>query len=182
MKPTIFRKLRFRFGVGHDYAKGVKVGSPKSAVGSNTFCRARKVSGRKWRRNLGLGKNERVGSILVGLVYRFGAFLVWGGGGGSALTKTCLTFLLHFPLRTILIRTHCKLMVSKQFQIWRNWKWSPVVKRGEINRFLCILITNNVKLCTKFYERAQTANFSVLSRLRQELCAENPKNLENKKN
>ena len=82
MKPTIFRKLRFRFGVGHDYAKGVKVGSPKSAVGSNTFCRARKVSGRKWRRNLGLGKNERVGSILVGLVYRFGAFLVWGGGGG----------------------------------------------------------------------------------------------------
>ena len=104
MKPTIFQKLRFRFGVGRDYAKGVKVGSPKSAVGSpksavgsNTFCRAQKVSGRKWRHNLGLGKNERVGSILVSLVYIFSAFL---GLGGFALTKTCFTFL---------IRPHCKL-------------------------------------------------------------------------
>ena len=79
MKPTIFQKLRFRFGVGRDYAKGVKVGSPKSAVGSNTFCRAQKVSGRKWRHNLGLGKNERVGSILVSLVYIFSAFLGLGG-------------------------------------------------------------------------------------------------------
>ena len=34
----------------------------------------------------------------------------------------------------------------------------------------------------KFNERAQTANFSVLSRLRHELCAENTKNKENKRN
>ena len=34
----------------------------------------------------------------------------------------------------------------------------------------------------KINEWAQTANFSVLSRLRQELCAENPQNMENKGN
>ena len=34
----------------------------------------------------------------------------------------------------------------------------------------------------KFNEWAQTANFSVLSRLRQELSAENPKKQENKRN
>ena len=34
----------------------------------------------------------------------------------------------------------------------------------------------------KLNEWAQTANFSVLSRLRQELCAENPQNMENKGN
>ena len=37
-------------------------------------------------------------------------------------------------------------------------------------------------LLQKINERAQTANFSVLSRLRQELCAENPQNMENKGN
>ena len=41
---------------------------------------------------------------------------------------------------------------------------------------LCISITNNVKTCQKkINERAQTAKFSVLCRLRQELFAENPK-------
>ena len=40
---------------------------------------------------------------------------------------------------------------------------------------LCISITNNVKTCKKFNERAQTTKFSFLSRLRQELFAENPK-------
>ena len=54
----------------------IRMASPSS----NTFCRAQKVSGRKWRRNLGLGKNERVGSILVSLVYIFSAFLGLGGG------------------------------------------------------------------------------------------------------
>ena len=34
----------------------------------------------------------------------------------------------------------------------------------------------------KFNRRAQTVNFSVLNRLRQELCAENPKNKENMRN
>ena len=34
----------------------------------------------------------------------------------------------------------------------------------------------------KIDEWAQTANFSVLSRLRQDLCAENPKKQENKRN
>ena len=34
----------------------------------------------------------------------------------------------------------------------------------------------------KINEWAQTANFSVLSRLRQELSAENPKKQENKRN
>ena len=60
------------------------------------FCWAQKVSGRKWQRNLGLGKNERVGLILVGLVYILGTFLEFFffffflGGGGSALTKGSL--------------------------------------------------------------------------------------------
>ena len=39
-----------------------------------------------------------------------------------------------------------------------------------------------MKTCKKFNERAQTAKFSVLCRLRQELFAENPKNKENKRN
>ena len=56
------------------------------------------------------------------------------------------------------------------------------VKKSEMNLFWCISITSNVKTCKKFNERAQTANFSVLSRLRQELCAENPQNMENKGN
>jgi len=41
--------------------------------------------------------------------------------------------------------------------------------------FWCISITNNVESCKKFNEKAQTANFSVLARGRQELCAENAK-------
>ena len=57
-----------------------------------------------------------------------------------------------------------------------------VLKKSEMNLFWCISITSNVKTCKKFNERAQTANFSVLSRLRQELCAENPQNMENKGN
>ena len=57
LKPTIFWKLRFSFGLGRYYAKGVKVGG-----GLNYFF-VGLVSGRKWRRNLGLGKNEWVGSI-----------------------------------------------------------------------------------------------------------------------
>ena len=31
---------------------------------------------------------------------------------------------------------------------------------------------NNVKSCKKFYEKAQTANFSYLTKGRQELCVE----------
>ena len=57
LKPTIFWKLRFSFGLGRYYAKGVKVGG-----GLNYFF-VGLVSGRKWRRNLELGKNEWVGSI-----------------------------------------------------------------------------------------------------------------------
>ena len=56
------------------------------------------------------------------------------------------------------------------------------VKKSEMNFFWCISITSNVKTCKQINERAQTANFSVLSRLRQELYAENPQNMENKGN
>ena len=56
------------------------------------------------------------------------------------------------------------------------------VKKNEMNLFWCISITSNVKTCNKFNERAQTAKFSVLCRLRQELFAENPKNKQNKRN
>ena len=56
------------------------------------------------------------------------------------------------------------------------------VKKSEMNLFWCISITSNVKTCKKINERAKTANFSVLSRLRQELCDENPQNMENKGN
>ena len=46
----------------------------------------------------------------------------------------------------------------------RNWKWSNSV--GNISIIWCISITYNVKTCKKISERAQTAKFSVLSRLR----------------
>ena len=64
----------------------------------------------------------------------------------------------------------------------RNWKWPNGVGNSEMSIIWCISITNNMKTCKKFNERAQTAKFSVFSRLRQELCAENPKNKENKRN
>ena len=64
----------------------------------------------------------------------------------------------------------------------RNWKWPNGVGNSEMSIIWCIYITNNVKTCKKFNERAQTAKFSVLCRLRQELFAENPKNKENKRN
>ena len=41
---------------------------------------------------------------------------------------------------------------------------------------------NDVKTCKKFNESAETAKFSVFTRGRQELCAENPKNKEDKRN
>ena len=44
---------------------------------------------------------------------------------------------------------------------------------------LCISITNNVESYKKFNEKAQTANFSDLTRQRQELCAENAKKHQN---
>ena len=40
---------------------------------------------------------------------------------------------------------------------------------------LCISITNNVEAYKKFNEKAPTANFSDLTRQRQELFAENAK-------
>ena len=64
----------------------------------------------------------------------------------------------------------------------RNWKWPYGVGNSQMSIIWCISITNNMKTCKKFNERAQTAKFSVFSRLRQELCAENPKNKENKRN
>ena len=50
-----------------------------------------------------------------------------------------------------------------------------MVKISEMGIYLCISITNNVKSYKKFNEKAQTANFSDLTRQRQELCAENAK-------
>ena len=47
--------------------------------------------------------------------------------------------------------------------------------------FLCISITNNVNSYKKFNEKAQTANFSDLTRQRRELCAENAKNTKTRK-
>ena len=41
--------------------------------------------------------------------------------------------------------------------------------------FWCISMKNNVKSCKKFYEKAQTANFSYLTKGRQELCVEKAK-------
>ena len=84
--------------------------------------------------------------------------------GGSTLTVSLTVKYPFFFLTASLRKIGHTVMVSKQSQIWRKWKWSPVVKRGEMNLFWCIFITNNVKSCTKFDERAQTANFSVLSK------------------
>ena len=56
-----------------------------------------------------------------------------------------------------------------------------VSEKSEMIIIWSISITNNVKSYKKINERAQTANFSVLSRLRQEPCAENPKNKGNKR-
>ena len=59
------------------------------------------------------------------------------------------------------------------------WKWSNGVKRVEMDLFWCISMTNNVKSCKKVHGRAQTSRFSVFTRGRQELCAENAKNYKN---
>ena len=58
-------------------------------------------------------------------------------------------------------------------------KWSNGVKISEMGIFWCISITNNVESCKKLNEKAQTANFSDLTRHRQELCAENAKKHQN---
>ena len=73
-----FPKIAFPFCGGA--LKGSKWAHLNCRWAPILFCRAQKVSGRKWQRNLGLGKNERVGSILVSLVYIFSAFLGLGGG------------------------------------------------------------------------------------------------------
>ena len=59
------------------------------------------------------------------------------------------------------------------------WKWSNGVKRVERDLFWCISMTNNVKSYKKINGRAQTSRFSVFTRGRQELCAENAKNYKN---
>ena len=48
-------------------------------------------------------------------------------------------------------------------EVGRKWKWSDGVKKGEIDLFWCISITNNVESYNKFNEKAQTANFSVFT-------------------
>ena len=52
------------------------------------------------------------------------------------------------------------------------WKWSNGVKISEMGIFWCISITNNVKSCRKFNEKAQTVNFSVFTMCGRELPAE----------
>ena len=52
------------------------------------------------------------------------------------------------------------------------WKWSNGVKVSEMGIFWCISITNNVKSCRKFNEKAQTVNFSVFTMCGRELPAE----------
>ena len=92
------------------------------------------------------------------------------------------------PFTHLNCRAHLRLRqtVSLRAQIIpekvKNSRPINGVKKSEMNLFWCISITSNVKACKKFNERAQTANFSYLSRLRQELYAENPKNMENKGN
>ena len=53
------------------------------------------------------------------------------------------------------------------------------VKISEMGIVKCISIANNVESYKKFNEKAQTANFSYLTRQRQELCAENAKKHKN---
>ena len=57
----------------------------------------------------------------------------------------------------------------------RKWKWSNGVEIIKMGIVQCISITNNVNSYKKFNEKAQTANFSDLTRQRLELCAENAK-------
>ena len=64
----------------------------------------------------------------------------------------------------------------------RFWKWSNGVKRVERDLFWCISMTNNVKSCKKINGRAQTSRFSVFTRGRKELWAENAKNCKNYEN
>ena len=52
------------------------------------------------------------------------------------------------------------------------WKWSNGIKVSEMGIFWCISITNNVKSCRKFNEKAQTVNFSVFTMRGRELPAE----------
>ena len=53
--------------------------------------------------------------------------------------------------------------------IWK-WKWSNGVGKSEMSIIWCISITNNVKSNKKFNETAQTANFTVSTIYRRELC------------
>ena len=46
---------------------------------------------------------------------------------------------------------------------------------SEMSIFWCISMLNNVKSYKKINEKAQSANFSDLTRQRQELCAESAK-------
>ena len=57
-------------------------------------------------------------------------------------------------------------------KVRRIWKWSNGVKISEMGIFWCISITNNVKSCRKFNEKAQTVNFSVFTMCGRELPAE----------
>ena len=47
--------------------------------------------------------------------------------------------------------------------------WSNGVKISEMGIFWCISITNNVKPCKKFNDKAQTINFSVFTICGREL-------------
>ena len=44
-----------------------------------------------------------------------------------------------------------------------GWKWSEKCRESEICLIWCISTTNNVKLCKKFNETAETANFTYFS-------------------
>ena len=63
---------------------------------------------------------------------------------------------------------HAFLKVDKW--CWKSWN----------GLFVMHIYDKPCEIMQKINGRAQTANFSVLSRLRQELCAENPQNMENK--
>ena len=79
----------------------------------------------------------------------------------------------EFCVRRHLRRCHNMSRPDTRFR-----KWSNGVERVERNLCWCISLTNNVKSCKKISGRAQTSRFSVFTRVRQELCAENAKKLQ----
>ena len=105
------------------------------------------------------------------------SFLCWAISHSYLMSKCLQIWILLYP--SIHIWHSVRMSLGFRPAELRNWKWTNGVGNSKMSIIWYISITNNVKTCKKFNESAQTAKFSVFTRGRQELCAENPKIKEN---